>query len=60
MAKHIQEIPQPNQEEPLENGELQVPAPQDAALEEILSDIDSVLEANALTFVQDFKQKGGQ
>lgn len=36
------------------------PAVQVDALDEVLAGIDDVLQTEALTFVQDFRQQGGQ
>ncbi|SDN70969.1 prokaryotic ubiquitin-like protein Pup [Actinomyces ruminicola] len=36
------------------------PAVQALGLDEVLDGIDEVLEVNALTFVQSFRQQGGQ
>ncbi|MBE6481704.1 MAG: ubiquitin-like protein Pup [Actinomyces ruminicola] len=36
------------------------PAVQAQGLDEVLDGIDEVLEVNALTFVQSFRQQGGQ
>lgn len=40
--------------------EIEIATREDEGLDQVLADIDDVLQANALSFVQNFKQQGGQ
>lgn len=61
MAKQIQESHSTRENESVEEVEL---APQNKISEDkldaLIEDIEDVLNVNALSFVQNFKQQGGQ
>lgn len=61
MAKQIQESHSASENESVEEVEL---APQNKIsadkLDTLIEDIEDILNGNALSFVQNFKQQGGQ
>ena len=57
MQEQVQKEPQTASSAP---EEIEIAIREDEGLDQVLADIDDVLQANALSFVQNFKQEGGQ
>lgn len=58
MQEQVQKEPQTASSAPEE--EIEIAIREDEGLDQVIADIDDVLQANALSFVQNFKQEGGQ
>ena len=58
MQEQVQKEPQTASSAP--GGGIEIAIREDEGLDQVLADIDDVLQANALSFVQNFKQEGGQ